>query len=164
MTKFTSVDFDIASIELENLLEYWKELKQGQALPFRQQFDPVAVPQCLKYIVLLDVEEVSPRYCIRLAGSAVNPAHLKPITGRYIEEIFSKKDLDVILPQYEHSVQYGVPTFMHGSAEMLSHVFLKYERLILPMTSNGIRTDKLVVGIKFKDIKQGILDRPVYKT
>lgn len=164
MPKYAYVNFDIKSAELVDLLNYWKDLKGDQTIPLREQFNPTAVPQCLKYIVLLDVGELTPKYFIRLAGSAVNPAYLEPIAGRYLEHILSEKDLDDILPQYEHSIQFRVPTYMQGSAEMPSSKKLSYERLILPVTSNGNRVDKLIVGIKFMNIKQGLLDRPLYKT
>ncbi|MEH6526511.1 MAG: PAS domain-containing protein [Sneathiella sp.] len=164
MPKYPNVNFDIKSMELEDLLNYWKEIKEDQNLPLREQFNPAAVPQCLKYIVLLDVKEQTPKYFIRLAGSAVNPAYLEPITGRYLEQILSQKDLDEILPQYEHTVQFRVPTYMHGSADVRANIRLKYERLILPASSDGSSVDKLIVGIKFADIKQGLLDRPIYKT
>jgi hypothetical protein len=163
MTKYTSVDFDIESIELEYLLEYWKKLKKDQVLPFRHQFDPVAVPQCLKYIVLIDVKQNSPKYFIRLAGSAVNPAYMKPVAGRYMEDILKPQDLKVILPQYEYTIRHRVPTYMVGSAEMPSRVRLSYERLLLPMTTDGQNVDKLVIGIKFEDVKQELLDRPISK-
>ncbi|USG59708.1 PAS domain-containing protein [Sneathiella marina] len=164
MTKYTDVDFDIKSTELADLLRYWREIKEDQTLPLRDQFNPAAVPQCLKYIVLLDVKEQTPTYYIRLAGSAVNPAYLEPISGRYLEHILAQKDLDTILPQYEHTVKFRVPTFMQGSANMPSNIRLSYERLILPASTDGRTVDKLIVGIKFADIKQELLDRPVYKT
>jgi hypothetical protein len=164
MTKYTNVNFDIKSMELVDLLNYWKEIKEDQVVPLRKQFSPTAVPQCLKYIVVLDVGEQTPKFYIRLSGSAVNPAYEEPISGRYLEHILSEKDQEDILPQYEHSVQFRVPTFMTGTVEVAPYIKLGYERLVLPVTSDGNRVDKLIVGIKFEDIKHGLLDRPLYKT
>lgn len=164
MTKCTTVNFDIKSTELEVLLNYWQEIRGDQTVPLREHFNPIAVPQCLKYILLLDVKEQPPKYFIRLAGSAVNPAFLEPIVGRYLEHIPSQEDLAEILPYYDLAVQFRAPTHMQGSIETPSKTRKHYESLILPLTSNGDRIDKLIVGLKFEDIKQGLLDRPLSKT
>ena len=154
---------DISSPALVELARYWQSLDPAPAIPHRQYFNPVDVPQCLRHIVLMDVHETKPRYYIRLAGSAVNPVYQKSIAGCYLEDIVREEDLADVLSDYDHAVANQVPVFRLNSSRFINGKMRAYERVILPMTSNGITADKLLVGINFFNVAPHLMDRPTFK-
>ncbi|MCF8467094.1 MAG: PAS domain-containing protein [Sneathiella sp.] len=163
MQKFTTSLENIRHPSLVDLVSYWQQLEPSPHIPHRRQFNPVDVPQCLRHIILVDVLDSSPRYFIRLAGSSVNPAYQRSITGSYLEEILGEADLAEIIPQYDYTVGHQIPTYMASSMTVPIGKNLQYERVVLPMTSNSHNTDKLLVGVNFSDVKQQLIDRPSFK-
>ncbi|WP_340149742.1 PAS domain-containing protein [uncultured Sneathiella sp.] len=159
----TSSLADLSSPALVELVRYWQNLDPAATIPHRQYFNPVDVPHCLRHIVLMDVHETKPQYYIRLAGSAVNPVYQKSITGCYLEDIVRAEDLADVLFDYDHTVANQVPVFRVNSSRLINGKMRTYERVILPMTSNGIAADKLLVGINFFDVAVHLVDRPVFK-
>ncbi|PHQ70453.1 MAG: hypothetical protein COB93_05505 [Sneathiella sp.] len=163
MSNFTTSLENVQHAQLNDLVFYWKQIKKGQLMPLRQNFNPVDVPKCLRHIVLVDVQDGDPKYYIRLAGSSINPMYMKPITGKYIEELSSGKDRADILAQYNHTVEHLIPTYMTGVKNTHVGNSVSYERIILPITSDGREADKLLVGLHFFNVKQQLLDRAIFK-
>lgn len=163
MSTFTTSLSDIANPALRDLVRYWRKLSPAPVIPHRQHFNPVEIPHCLRHIILVDVCDGTPRYFIRLAGSSVNPVYQKSVTGQYLEDIFCDEDRPGIIAQYDHSVMHQAPTYMSSTVMVPSGKRLSYERVILPMTTNGRSADKLLVGINFFDVKQDFIDRPGFK-
>lgn len=163
MSTFTTSLSEIRSPALIDLVRYWRQLTPAPVIPHRQQFNPVEIPHCLRHIVLIDVVEGPPRYFIRLAGSHVNPVYQRSITGQYFDELLSDEDRPGIVAQYDHSVLHRIPTYMCDEVGVPGGKRLAYERVILPMTTDGCAADKLLVGINFFDVKQRFIDRPAFK-
>jgi hypothetical protein len=163
MQKFTTSLEDIRHPQLIDLVGYWQRLEPSPHVPHRQQFNPVDIPQSLRHIILIDVGESNRRYYIRLAGSSISPVYQKSIIGSFVEDVLGEKDRAEVIPQYDYTVAHQVPTYMAGSITVPSGKDLQYERVILPLTSNGETTDKLLVGINFSDVKQQLMDRPAFK-
>lgn len=163
MTEFTTSLTEINHQALIDLVRYWQQLDPAPTVPSRQQFNPVDIPQCLPHIILLDVGEGNPRYLVRLAGSSVNPVYQKSITGEYLENVLNNDDRPRIIAQYDYSVAQQRPTYMASTTCSPIGRRLSYERVVLPLTTNGDKTDKLLVGINFSNIKQHLIDRPTFK-
>ena len=161
--KFTTSLTEISNPVLKELVQYWQTLDPDPIIPHRQQFNPVEIPHCLRHIILIDVVEGTPRYFIRLAGTSLSPAYQRSITGCYVEDILSDSDRAEIIEQYDHSVKHQQPTYMKSTADVLSGERLQYERVILPMTTNGTDADKLLVGLLFFNVKQHLMHRPSFK-
>ncbi|MEX1035419.1 MAG: PAS domain-containing protein [Sneathiella sp.] len=160
---FTSSLTDLSCPALIELVHYWQKLDPAPTIPHRQHFNPVKVPRCLRHIVLMDVHDAKPRYFIRLAGSSVNPVYQKSITGCYLEDIVREEDIEDVLTDYDHAVANQVPVFRVNASRIINEKILAYERVILPMTTNGKTADKLLVGINFFNVAPHLVDRPSLK-
>lgn len=163
MTEFTTSLNEVTHPALADLVQYWQQLDPAPTVPHRQQFNPVDIPHCLRYIVLIDVGVDRPRYYIRLAGSLVNPAYQKSITGEYLENILDEQDRVKIIAQFDYTVAHQRPTHMVGTVRTPYDQKLNYERVVLPLTTNGEMADKLLVGINFFNVRQHLIDRPTFK-
>ncbi|TNE40054.1 MAG: PAS domain-containing protein [Alphaproteobacteria bacterium] len=148
---------------LIDLINYWGVIRKNRPIPLRQHFNPVDIPQCLRHIILIDVLDERPRYYIRLAGSVVNPAFPHAANGQFIENVLHEEDRQEVLAQYERSVKQAAPTYKKSTVKVPSGRRLAYERIILPMSGDGEKVDKLITGINFFDVRPGVMDRPILK-
>ncbi|MZR30575.1 PAS domain-containing protein [Sneathiella litorea] len=163
MAKFTTSLEKISNPALRDLVKYWLRLTSLSIVPHRHQFNPVDIPHCLRNIILVDVEAGTPKYFIRLAGSAINPVYHRSITGCYLENVLSDENRADIIAQYDHTVTYQIPTFMFGEIATSNGRSQHYERVVLPMTTDSETVDKLLVGLNFFNVKASLIDRPIFK-
>lgn len=68
------------------LFDYWLTCSIDGAIPRRQVFTPVAIPQLLPHISLIDVEPAG-RFRIRLAGTLLRDIFDREITGLQVSEL-----------------------------------------------------------------------------
>jgi len=68
------------------LFDYWVSCSADGEIPQRSVFTPVAVPQLLPYISLIDVE-VTGRFRVRLAGTQLRDIFDREVTGLLVSEL-----------------------------------------------------------------------------
>ena len=130
------------------LHRYWLGIRPApDRLAGRQHFDPVAVPQLLRWLWLVDIERDPLRFRYRLVGSEHVAAFGRDATGEWLDETH---------PSFLDSSAY--PAFVAAaSGAEISHYrgrpvyfvrkdFLSIERLILPLARNGRQPD-ILLGI-----------------
>ena len=131
---------------------YWAERCRDGQLPSRADLDPTEIPSVLGSMLLLDVER-SPsgdlRFRIRLFGSAHVEFNQADFTGQYIDEILSPGDVDAVLDVYREMVETGEPHFWQSHVRMAGREHRYYERLMLPLASDGKTVDMLVGVFEF---------------
>jgi hypothetical protein len=124
---------------LKKLHGYWLAKKQHRLAPARTDIDPAELRHMLPYLFMVDVENRPLRYRFRLVGTAIVSSFGLDITGRYLDEVGFRV------------VATGEPSchqvhFTRGNGR-----FLAYERLILPLSSDGRSVDMLLGGICFDE-------------
>ena len=132
--------------------DYWKSLCGDRCLPSRKDLDPVKAPRgFLPNIMLIDVlYDDQRRYRYRLIGSNIIIATGENRTGRYFDEFEFFRDHPAVLPQYETVVGtrrplYSLEPFTNFSSDSDYDV----DRLILPLSDDGLYVDTLVVLFQF---------------
>ena len=68
------------------LFDYWLSCGIVGAIPHRQVFTPVAIPQLLPHVSLIDVQQ-SGRFRVRLAGTQLRDVFDREITGLQVSEL-----------------------------------------------------------------------------
>lgn len=152
---------DLPTERLCHALLYWRSLSRGTELPRREQFDPLAIPELLPWVNLVDViwQDDSRRYRHRLIGTKLVGCFRLDSTGKWFDEVYTPAHLTRQLPAYERAVIDAAPNI-----DLISIVAsgdesdddLAYWRMILPMTMGGERVDLLAV---FFDT---VTDDPLY--
>lgn len=69
-----------------DLFDYWHSCSVDGAIPRRDAFTPVAIPQLLPNISLIDVEPAG-RFLIRLAGTQLREVFDREVTGLHVSEL-----------------------------------------------------------------------------
>jgi hypothetical protein len=142
---------ELADPGLIRFYDYWQALCGGRQMPSRKELDPVAAPHgFLPNIMLIDVLHEQRRYRYRLIGSNIITATGENRTGRYFDEFQFFRDHPAVLPQYEMVIKTRRP--LHSLEQFTnfnSGSNYDVDRLILPLSDDGLYVDTLLVLFQF---------------
>jgi hypothetical protein len=136
----------IHSGKLRQLYAYWQG-KAAARLPARTDIDPADMPALLPYLFMIDVEPVPRRFRFRLIGTQVCTWAGRDVTGMYLDDpAYGARGAD-IMRQYDEVVERGVPFYTEQPAARPERDYVFYERLVLPLATDGRAIDILLCGI-----------------
>jgi PAS domain len=128
------------------LYRYWRSIHPCPGLlPGRQHFDPVAVPELLPAIWLLDVARDPFRLRYRLCGTAVVGAIGREVTGLWLDEAHSDGDATAeYIARCRRLVREGAPSWDKGPPRLWPQRDVTLvESLLLPLARDGRTIDML---------------------
>jgi len=129
---------------LRELYDYWLSLRGEKPAPARSQVDPMAMTQILPHLGLFDVVNNPRRYRVRIMGTEVVAWYGCDVTGRYLDEIDLGPDPAPVFAILDHVVATMTPAHMMGDYVKQDGRQIRYERLVLPLSSDGRETDMLL--------------------
>ena len=131
---------------LRALHAYWSAKRGARPMPARADIDPIEVPRLLPHLMLVAVSDDPLRFRFRLVGTEIVARYGAELTGRELDEIDLGGELGGVRSQYEETVRAAAPTYCRHAIETRQGKYLRYERLLLPLSSDGIRVDMLLGG------------------
>ena len=136
----------IRSKELQALFDYWQRKRNGRVAPARADIVPTEIRPLLPRIFIVEIVGSPPRFRFRLAGTLVVDRFGEEITGRFLDEL----DLDAfnreIVADYVKTADTRAPLCSRWSYTKHDGTPLRYERLLLPLSSDGKTVDMLLGG------------------
>jgi hypothetical protein len=139
--------------KLVGLLAYWTSKRKGTTLPSRGDIDPLEMGEWLGDLVLIDVlPDGDFRY--RLYGSNFVVKFGKEMTGHSISELAPAQQA-VIREEYDRARRERAPTARLYTADFEVGTLVTrhegaehatWERLVLPLASDGETVDMLLIG------------------
>lgn len=137
--------------KLRRLHEYWLAKKADRVAPPRRDIEPAEMRDLLPIIFLVDVEGRPTKFRFRLVGTDIVQHFGMDLTGRYVDDIDFSDRAPSVLAYYATVVMTREPSchavqFTRGSGRHLN-----YERVILPLSSDGVAVDMLLGGICFDE-------------
>jgi len=146
------VDFEEASLPkpLARLYSYWQAKRGDRLMPSRADINPVEMQAFLSHTMLIDVlihaqDEI--RFRMRLVGTHVVDGYGGEITGKYLDEIDLGDQRDKLIEACLHSVNGKKPAYLSGKLRhKITGEIIAYERLGLPLSSDGETVNILLVG------------------
>jgi hypothetical protein len=136
--------------ELRGLLDYWQIKRRNRRAPSRADIDPIEIPNLLPFVVLMDIErEPTLRFRHRLIGTAVVSNFGRDLTGRYFDEIVVNDHQRAIGEAFARVATWGPPLCSTWQYTREDGRHVRYERMALPMSSNGTTVDMLFGGCAF---------------
>jgi hypothetical protein len=136
----------LKSEALKALEAYWRSKKHGDALPARRDIDPWEMRAFLSRVFLITVTQNPVRFWFRLVGTGVVEDYGEDMTGRYVDEIDLDDVQEQILDDYKCAVTAARPIYSRMDYVKDDGRHLSYERLLLPLSSDGRTVDMLVGG------------------
>jgi hypothetical protein len=144
----SDLDLDTAGWHprIARLFRYWRAIRPPDLpLPGRQHFDPIAVPELLPGIWLLDVQREPFRLRYRLAGTGIVAAVRREVTGLWLDQAHpgAMETLDFVR-RYRGVVERGAPDRRKGRPRpWIDPDYTLSETLLLPLARDGRRVDML---------------------
>lgn len=136
--------------EHRTLLDYWQRARAGAEVPLRSSFDPADVPQLLPRVALIEAAErdggLAFRY--RLAGTEISARAGRDPTGKWFEDLYEGNYLERANQTYLGLIESRTPHFSQRVYPISEGCgSLRYDRLILPYSSDGSAVDRFVLLI-----------------
>ncbi len=131
---------------LGDLLRYWQLVGHG-GVPARADIEPADIPKLLSNIILIDVQRAPIRFRARLCGTEVDRLLGRNFTGCYLDDMtigYFERD---ILLDYAEVVLHKRPKVARRSILAANGNWLRYQRLLLPLSSDGWAVDKLLGAV-----------------
>lgn len=132
------------------LYDYWRQRRPSGGLPGRKDIDPVDFPHLLSRLAVIEVEpqDDGVRYRYRLAGTEIVRRAGRDPTGKYFHDLYEGDYLQSAQALYDGLRQTAEPHFSQrvfpiGDGES----YLRYDRLILPLASDGRTVDQFLLLI-----------------
>jgi hypothetical protein len=143
---------ELSDPDLIAFYDYWASLRGGRAMPSRRDLDPLQIPPgYLPDLMLIDVLAEPLRLRYRLIGTHVVTASGKDRTGRFFDEVSFFKLHPAAMEQFETVVTTGRPLYsLEPFTNFVNGTTYEVDRLILPLSGDGVRVDMLVVLFQFK--------------
>lgn len=133
--------------KITRIIEHWRAIAPAPGrLPGRQHFDPIAVPDLLPHLWLIDVERrPALRFRYRLIGTALIEAGVPMRRGDYFDEVTNQPAREEVASTLQSVVsdrrldwRRGTPKVAHAK-----HVS-ELERVMLPLAADGETVDMLL--------------------
>lgn len=130
------------SPRLDDLLEYWRGLRRGDAaMPFADDLDMVTAKAMCSDVFVLGVFERPERFRLDLAHTPNAETVETGLTGRFIDEIDLPTPLEFLRAQADATVEGMAPTIYSHRPTIAER---PYARLLLPAWGEG--QIKLLLG------------------
>jgi len=140
---------DIASPRLCELWTYWRSLHRAEMPPGRADIDPLAIPQLLPFVMLVDVQGDPPDFRYRLVGTHITQIHRADNTGRRVADAFAGREGDAVLRFYRRVVAERATIAHRGRPVRRDGRVLDYEIIHMPLVDGRGSVNMILVGLEF---------------
>lgn len=140
--------------KLRQLYEYWDGRRGERAMPSRADIDPVDMRFAIGDVILAEVvDETPPRFRIRLHGSNLSERTNFDLTGKMLDEMPVPEFRELSTRSFRKVVRTKEP--LHVIAERpLDGRIQRYEAILLPLSADGTRVDRLMVGMIYEPLRR----------
>jgi len=145
---------DIAHPNLRRLYEYWVEKRGERDMPARANIDPLDITYIVGNVIMVDVIEGDPlRFRIRLHGTNLAQRVGYELTGKMLDEL-PINDFRALAQQSFSWVATKRQPLHSRRDRIIDGRFAKYETVIMPLSDDGERVNRLLVGLIYDDEKR----------
>lgn len=137
----------IAHPALAQLYRQWRRWTGTESgVPDRNEITPEALRPWLGNLAITDIERNPMRIRYRLVGTTLTELVGHELTGRYVDELYSRKVRREVMEAYRGVVEAGLPHYRHARFWLVLKA-LGYHRLILPFSGDGQTVDTCLLAI-----------------
>lgn len=134
------------------LRRYWDAVRGPRAMPSRADIDPADISRLLPYLFLVDVGATADDLRWRLAGTEVVRLFGLEVTGRPVGTGMLPTAGRLMRARFAFVARNAHPAYATGVMQAERNDHTPFQRLLLPLSSDGVRVDMLVgilVGLRF---------------
>jgi hypothetical protein len=139
------------SPELNEIYGYWLAKRGQRRMPSRRDLDPTEIPRLLRNLMLIDVGRDPFRFGYRLIGTNVVDATGENRTGKDFDVVGFIAANPIVRQEYITVATTGEPLHSFEPFYRLdTRREYDVERLLLPLSSDGVTVDMILVYFHFK--------------
>jgi hypothetical protein len=140
---------DIAHPKLRRLYDYWEGKRAGRKMPARRDLDPLDLTFIIGNIILVDVLDGT-RFRIKLHGTILSERVGYELSGKMLDELPVNEFRTLAQQSFARVAAGGEVT--HGRRDrIIDGRHARYETVIMPLSDDGERVDRLIVGLIYDD-------------
>jgi hypothetical protein len=146
MNEFTGENLSLTELQhpmLRSAYDYWLLKKGNRELPSRKDISPEDMKVYLANVMLIDVSYDPLDFVYRVFGSGVGRAQGKDYTGKSVRHLEPAEFSNLVWHQYLDAVTRRTPC-LHRVVFSSEAKYEKYQRVTLPLSSDGVIVDKLL--------------------
>lgn len=132
--------------ELRALLKYWESLNCGDRLPRHAEFDALAIPSVLGFLMLLDVVDDGDDFHYRVYGTWIAQGTGFDMTGKRLSSVPTVATLAAYFMASYRAVLQRRASLLAFHQSPPGQPVRRWARLILPMVDGEDRVSRLLVG------------------
>lgn len=145
---YTRLPAEIRHPNLVRLYRHWETVRGTRLMPSRAEFDPLALPDLLGNLLLIDVLREPLRYRYRLIGSRLTERVGRDMTGRFFDEVPEPVYRERLYSWHGAVVEAKAPRGATTARRLLER-WEPYEILTLPLSANGVEVDMTLTGLYY---------------
>lgn len=135
--------------KLRQLYEYWDCKRGARPMPARSDLDPIDIRFIIGNVIMVDViEGTPPQFHIRLHGTNLSEQVGFDLTGKLLDAMPLPEFRELTRQSFAKVVQTKEPLHAHRD-RTLDRRRRFYETLILPLSSDGERVDRILCGLLY---------------
>lgn len=138
-------DMPITHPGLARLYQQWCDWAKG-GLPRRDEITPEALRPWLGHLALTEIERNPLRIRYRLVGTLLTELAGCELTGRYVDELYSRKVRREVIEAYRGVTTQRQAHYRHVRFWLVLKT-IGYHRLILPFSSDGQHVDTCLLAL-----------------
>jgi hypothetical protein len=138
---------DIVHPKLRQLYDYWDGKRAGRDMPSRADLDPVEMRFVIGNVILVDVLGEKPLdFRIRLHGTNLSERVGFDLTGKMLDALPLPEFRELTRQSFAKVATTKQPLHAHRD-RILDSRRRFYETIILPLSSDGERVDRILCGL-----------------
>jgi hypothetical protein len=128
---------------LREAYDYWSRQRGDRTMPSRRDIAPEDMRAFLTHVMLIDVHREPLDFIYRVFGTGIADAHGREYTGKSARLLEPAGFAELVWQQYLEVVEAKAPR-LHAVRRDTGARYEKYQRLTLPLSSDGTSVDKLL--------------------
>jgi hypothetical protein len=132
-----------------DLLDYWKDKRDGRAMPRRAAIDPMDLRAHLGSLFLLEIAEPLAESRYRLIGTNIVEASGRDSTNRSIGELYTEPTRSGLIRIYTAIIKAAAPHAGWGRWQV-GPDYLAVQTLFLPLSEDGQTVNMVLSKMKFR--------------
>jgi len=134
----------IKTPRLRMLLEHYLEVRGDRRMPSRREIEPLRLGPVLPIIWMSDYEPAAGTFRYRLAGEGVNEIWGVPVAGRLLSDFAPPERFTATNESFLKVLRDETAIIGSGAVFRCSGRIGLGERLVLPLSSDGVAADGLI--------------------
>lgn len=130
---------------LARLLDLWQSWNKD-GIPRRDRIQPESLRPWLGHLAIVELSRLPFRARYRLVGTALTALAGSELTGRYVDELYSRRIRREVMKAYAELVDSRAPHYRHMRFWLTRRTF-GYYRLILPFSTDGRGVDICLLAL-----------------